>query len=234
MRIRATNVGPDAAPLHLMPTVWFRNTWSWDAIAASQRPLLRLAGKEVVALHPTLGRYRLAARADGAESSWLFTENETTEQVPAAERAEHPRYTKDAFHRSVVDGDASAVNPESIGTKAAFDARWVVPPGHTVELLLAMVADGGLAPQRLLDDADPIFDRRVAEADEFYAALAWPTASPRRAANPASGAGRDPVVAPVLRVRRDPLARRRHRLGRPPATRPVGTRTGVTCGPAGF
>jgi len=64
MRIRATNQGPDAAPLHLTPTVWFRNTWLWDVLAAEVRPVLRLVHDEVVADHATLGRYRLAARAD--------------------------------------------------------------------------------------------------------------------------------------------------------------------------
>ena len=168
MRIRATNAGPDPAPLHLMPTVWFRNTWSWDATATatatSERPSLRLAGEEVVAEHDTLGRYRLAARTEGAHARWLFTENETG--------------TKDAFHRTLVDGDAGAANPKSIGTKAALDARWVVPPGQTVELVLAMVADGDVPPQRLLERADFIFGLRATEADEFYAALAWPTTSP--------------------------------------------------------
>ncbi len=163
MRIRATNVGPDPAPLHLMPTVWFRNTWSWDATATTERPSLRLAGEEVVAEHDTLGRYRLAARAEGAHSRWLFTENETG--------------TKDAFHRTLVDGDEGAANPKFVGTKAALDARWVVPAGQTVELVLAMVADSDVPPQRLLDRADSIFERRAAEADEFYGALAWPTTS---------------------------------------------------------
>ncbi|MEJ7748537.1 MAG: hypothetical protein WKF56_04490 [Candidatus Limnocylindrales bacterium] len=176
MRIRVTNQGPDAAPLHLTPTVWFRNTWSWDALAAEVRPMLRLVHDEVVADHATLGRYRLAARADGAQGRWLFTENETDRPLAGSSgEAGDLRHSKSAFHRLLVDGDPAAVNPAEIGTKAAFDARWVVAPGKTVELLLAMVAEDGTSPFDLMDGAPALVARRQVEADEFYAALAWPT-----------------------------------------------------------
>ncbi len=178
MRLRATNHGPDAAPLHLMPTAWFRNTWSWDPIAAGERPALRRVGDEVVADHPTLGRHRLAARATGAKLLWLFTENETNSGAPEAPAGTgRARYTKDAFHRLLVDGDRDAVNPAETGTKAALDARWIVAPGETVELILAMGADGDVSPLDLLDEAGALIARRATEADEFYAALAWPTMS---------------------------------------------------------
>ena len=176
MRVRATNLGPDPAPLHLMPTAWFRNTWTWDAIGLDERPSLRLAGEDVVVAHPTLGRYRLAARAEGAEVRWLFTENETSPVGPRAPDGESRPYTKDAFHRLLVDGDAGAVNPAGTGTKAALDACWVVAPGATVEIILAMTFDGGdMAPEQLLDEAEPLIAQRRAEADEFYAGLVWPT-----------------------------------------------------------
>ena len=178
MRIRATNLGPEPAPLHLMPTAWFRNTWSWDAIGLDERPSLRLAGEQVVADHPTLGRYRLAVRADGAKVRWLFTENETNPVGPQAPDRDSLPYTKDAFHRLLVNGDTDAVNPAETGTKAALDAAWVVAPGATVEVLLAMTAEGGdMAPEELLGEAEALIARRAAEADVFYAALGWPTAS---------------------------------------------------------
>lgn len=178
MRLRATNLGPEPAPLHLMPTAWFRNTWSWDPLAADERPVLRRVGEEVVADHPTLGRYRFAARADGAELRWLFTENETAVAPPDEPGgAVGPRHAKDAFHRLLVDGHVDAANPAETGTKAAFDARWVVAPGETVELLVAIAADGGEPTRRLLDGAEQLIARRAGEADEFYAALAWPTTS---------------------------------------------------------
>ncbi len=178
MRIRATNVGPDPAPLHVMPTALFRNTWSWDPLATEERPSLRLDGHEVVADHPTLGRHRLAARADGAEVRWLFTENETNPAGLQGTSGDHRPYTKDAFHRLLVDGDTDAVNPAETGTKAALDARWYVAPGAMVEVVLAMTAEeGGVTPRRLLDEADELFARRAAEADEFHASLAWATAT---------------------------------------------------------
>jgi hypothetical protein len=176
MRLRATNLGPDPAALHLMPTVWFRNTWSWDPLATGARPTLRRVDDEVVADHPTLGRYRIAASADGADVRWLFTDNETT-GLDGARGGERGRYNKDAFHRLLVEHDAGAVNPANAGTKAALDARWVVPSGGTVELFVAMIADSGDSPGNLLDGADVLITRRAAEADEFYAALAWPTAT---------------------------------------------------------
>ncbi|MEO5964617.1 MAG: glucosidase [Candidatus Limnocylindrales bacterium] len=179
MRIRATNHGPDPAPLHVMPTAWFRNTWSWDSIAVGVRPLLRRAGDEVLAEHPTLGRYRLAARAEGAETRWLFTENESSPEPGVTGDATAPVYSKDAFHRLLVDGDTGAANPAHRGTKSACDARWLVPAGETVEVTLAMAAEGSdVAPAQLLDEADALIRLRAREADEFHAALCWPTVTP--------------------------------------------------------
>lgn len=138
--------------------------------------MLRLVHDEIVADHATLGRYRLAARADGAEGRWLFTENETDRPLAGSSgEAGDLRHSKSAFHRLLVDGDPAAVNPAEIGTKAAFDARWVVAPGETVELLLAIVAEDGTSPFDLMDEAPALVARRQVEADEFYAALAWPT-----------------------------------------------------------
>lgn len=179
MRLRATNHGPDPAPLHLMPAAWFRNTWSWDTLAASEQPILHQLGDEVVAEHSTLGRHRVAARAEGAEFRWLFTDN-ASNPAPAGGVAAKgaARYTKDAFHRLLVDGDADAVNPAATGTKAAIDARWVGAPGKTVELMLAIVADGEVSPGELLDGAGVLIARRQAEAEEFYAPTPRPTGRP--------------------------------------------------------
>lgn len=174
MRIRATNLGPESAPLHLLPTIWFRNTWSWDRLAETPRPSLREAGGEVLAEHPALGRYRIAAEAPGAQLRWLFTDNETDRDTGATGA---PAYTKGAFHRLLVDGDDGAVNPARHGTKAAAAAHWIVPAGATVELRLALVGDGTESPRVLLDGADALIARRTVEADDFYRDLAWPTMS---------------------------------------------------------
>ena len=176
MRIRATNLGPDPAPLHVMPTAWFRNTWSWDPLATEERPSLRLDGAEVVADHPTLGRYRLEARADGAQTTWLFTENETSPVDQQITGGDHRPYTKDAFHRLLVAGATDAVNPAGTGTKAALDSRWSVASGATVEVVLAMAPEGSReAHRQLLDEAAELFGRRAADADDFHDSLAWAT-----------------------------------------------------------
>jgi hypothetical protein len=162
VRVRAANRGPDAAPLHLLPTLWFRNTWAWDA--DERRPLLSAASLErpgaaplaaVQAEHWILGTYLLACEAarvspdergpdgappqPGAEPALLFTENETN--LERLFGAPNPQpYVKDAFHRAVVGGEPGAVNPERRGTKAAAHYRVLVPPGGAAELRLRLSA----------------------------------------------------------------------------------------------
>lgn len=175
MRVRARNLGREPAPLHLLPTLWFRNTWSWGE-EQERRPFLRRAGDEVVADHPTLGRYRLAVDAGEGMAEWLFTENETNAAALYGAPA-NGAFTKDAFHRYLVHGEHDAVNPRAEGTKGAAHARWVVPPGASVELRLALVAEGDAKPAGLLRDTDALIARRIAEADAFYDRLAWPSMS---------------------------------------------------------
>ncbi len=158
MRVRAHNRGPEDAPLWLLPTLWFRNTWSWGQ--ADARPLLRAARLDragtapaaaVLAEHWVLGAHTLACDAarvfdavgrpaGAAEPVLLFTENETN-----AERlfgAPNPQpYVKDAFHAWVVGGDRAAVNPTGTGTKAAACYRVVVPAGGAAELRLRLSAE---------------------------------------------------------------------------------------------
>src|SRR5262249_9909134 len=129
--ITVFNRGPETAVLELLPTVWFRNTWSWkanrprpSAVAAERR-----GGRRVIELEEAyVGRRYLHVEA-GAEL--LFTENETN-----AERifgAPNPSpYVKDAFHRYLIDRDESAVNPARRGTKAAARYRLEVPPGGSI------------------------------------------------------------------------------------------------------
>jgi len=177
MRVRATNRGPDPAPLHLLPTVWFRNTWSWGD-DAGERPSIARTTDGVVAAHPTLGRYRLAVDATAVTPTWLFTDNESNHAAPdePAGAGEMPS-TKDAFHRHVIAGESGAINPADVGTKAATHAEWLVPAGATVELRLALVADGAGEPEQIVQAADDLIARRQAEADRFYDDLAWPSMS---------------------------------------------------------
>ncbi|HEU4571276.1 MAG TPA: hypothetical protein VFR93_01205 [Candidatus Limnocylindrales bacterium] len=207
VRISATNRGPDAAPLHLLPTLWFRNTWSWEDSAtpegsAAARPTLRRelgdGGSVVLAADRALGDYALAC--DGAPEL-LFTENETNAERLFGSPNRTP-WVKDAFHRYVVDGRKDAVNPEATGTKAAAHYAFVVAPGETAVVRLRLSGspapaagnaegDGSTAerpagPGReepiVGRDFDTVIAERRAEADEFYAGVIPASVGPERGA----------------------------------------------------
>ena len=137
IRITATNRGPDPAPLHLLPTLWFRNTWSWDH--GAPRPRLSREGESaaptVVAEHPAMdGVYRLHCVG---EPALYFTENDSNARRLWG--ADNPSpYVKDGIHERVVHGDHAAVNSNSEGTKAAAHYRLVVAPGESAVLRLRL------------------------------------------------------------------------------------------------
>ena len=167
IRITVANRGPDTAELHVLPTLWFRNTWSWDV--GAPRPRLRGAGgragwQAIEAEDPTLGRRWLYT--EGA-AELLFTENETNRErlygVPS-----ETAYVKDAFHEYVVHGRREAVNPVGVGTKAAVHHRLVLRAGESAALSLRLTdaAPNGAPFGRAFD---AVFESRRQEADEFYA-----------------------------------------------------------------
>jgi hypothetical protein len=173
IRITIANRGPEAAPLHVLPTLWFRNTWSWGRSGEGYAPRGRIrpdGARALVAEHAELGRFRLelGAGPGGAPPTLLFTENETN-----AERlfgAANPTpYVKDGFHRCVVGGDEAAVNPAREGSKAAAWHRLVVPAGESVELRLRLTAANERAADPLGASFAATFAARLREADEFYA-----------------------------------------------------------------
>ncbi len=185
IRITATNRGDEPAPLHLLPTLWFRNTWSWDQ--GAKRPHLgrdRDAAATVVAEHPEMdGPYRLWCEG---EPELLFTENESNHRRLYG--SENPSsWVKDAFHEFVIHGNRDAVNPAGEGTKAAAHYRLVLPPGANAVTRLRLSRTGATlpAPTRLerargkaaRSQPDPfakfdrVFEARRREADEFYATV---------------------------------------------------------------
>ncbi len=173
--ITATNRGPQAAPLHLLPTLWFRNTWSWGCRHEGcwLKPRMTLASDgAVVADHTTLERFRLSAQAasDGTKFQWLFTDNVTDNERIFHVANESP-FVKDAFHRFVVERESGAVNPRNVGTKAAACYALSIPAGGTVSVQLRLYAENQ-APQAIFGDAfSQAYAARRAEADEFYSAL---------------------------------------------------------------
>jgi hypothetical protein len=177
MTVRVTNAGPEADTVHVLPTAWFRNTWSWDT--GAPKPVLSGAGgSAVTAEHPFLGTLELIAGAgpDGANPVPLFCENETNTARLFGAASATP-YPKDGIDDHVIHG-AATVNPDQRGTKCAFWYRLTVAPGETAELRLRLrPADAarGTRKGRVSDPLGSGFDRvvkqRRAEADEFYAEL---------------------------------------------------------------
>jgi hypothetical protein len=193
IRIRAINRGPEPARLHLLPTIWFRNTWSWDIDERS--PLLKQGevvaqngrGKTgevgdksrpymlIEAQHAILGDYHLYCEATMPSDDVLFTNNDTNMQklfdVPNA-----TPYVKDAFHEYLVQGNLQAVNPERVGTKACMFSKRTIAAGasFTWRLRLTKVKSTDDEESNFagpFDDFESIFRLRLREADEFFTAI---------------------------------------------------------------
>jgi hypothetical protein len=171
IRITVANRGPDAAIIHLLPTLWFRNTWSWGREGEGYwaRPELRRSSpNQIAAEHPALGRFVLQADPSGHQpSDYLFTENETNAARLFGARNLQP-YVKDAFHQAVVMGDRAAVNPAETGTKAALHYVLDVPPGAERVVQLRLRQSGTEVAKAFGPSFSRLFEQRIRESDEFY------------------------------------------------------------------
>jgi hypothetical protein len=168
VQITAVNRASVAAPLHLLPTIWFRNTWSWSP--QSPRPILRRAGGARAAIeldHPDSGVRTL--RAAGTPKL-LFTENETNAKRLFGSNNPSP-FVKDGINDYVVHGVTDAVNPAETGTKAAAHYHTTVAAGDSVVIRLRLSTSGADDGMEVGRDFDAILDARVREADEFYASV---------------------------------------------------------------
>ncbi len=184
MTVRATNAGPDADTLHLLPSVWFRNTWSWDEGASA--PQLRAGSGTTIEIdHPLFGDLELLAGPGpgGEPPRLLFCDNETNTARIYREQ-DGPRFPKDGINDHVVDG-ADTVNPAGVGTKSACWYECGVGPGETIELRLRL-RPRGASPKSAKSALGKNFDKatrlRLEEADDFYRELAPPEASADEAA----------------------------------------------------
>ena len=176
IRISVANRGPEAADLHVLPTLWFRNVWSWGATheESNSKPGMAAAGPaEIRAKHESLGDFRLAIDSGpmGTIPDLLFTENETNTDRVFGTIPPSP-YVKDAFHRLLIGRDTDAVNPARTGTKAAVWHRLTIPAGGTVTLKLRLSAGPEAGPSPFGAAFDQIFIARQTEADAFYAGIA--------------------------------------------------------------
>jgi hypothetical protein len=170
IRLTVVNRGPETATLHMLPTLWFRNVWSWGQTGESYGPKSRISATPSGALlaeHDTLGHFLL--QAEQAPIHLLFTENETNNQrlfnVPSASP-----YVKDAFHEYLIHNRAEAVNPQQIGTKATFHYRLELASGQSETLRLRLCPERAAPLQAFGHGFEHLFTTRKREADTFYAA----------------------------------------------------------------
>jgi hypothetical protein len=168
IRLTVVNRGPDAAALELLPTIWFRNNWSWNG-GRDRKPRLWRVGNGLIACeHRALHHRELLCEG---KPELLFTENETNYQRLYGTPSEGP-YVKDGINDRIIHGNAAAVNPEQVGTKAAAWYPLQIGAGQSVAVRLRFASG-----QLNFEDFDQVFRDRIAEADEFHAALAPPGGS---------------------------------------------------------
>jgi hypothetical protein len=173
IRLSVTSRAAEPKQLHVLPTIWFRNTWSWGR--TGPKPGLSAVGSNAIAVHhPELGDYELVF--DGNPGELLFTENETNKAVLYGAE-ESPPHAKDAFHARVVNGVEDATNPERTGTKACAWYTLVIEPGATVTLRARLRRRPSSAPAF---DAgfDRSFSDRIQDAEEFYSRACGPALDP--------------------------------------------------------
>ncbi len=174
MEISATNCGPERATLHLLPTLWFRNTWSWGCRheGCELKPRAQQAGPgQVLTHHASLGRFFWEVEpADGRYAPLLFTDNETNVRKLFNAPNQGP-YVKDAFHDHVVDGQAAAINPRRAGTKVAAHRVLDLAPGETAVMRTRLYAEGAAPSRAFGEDFTGVLALRRREAEEFYAVV---------------------------------------------------------------
>jgi hypothetical protein len=189
IRITACNRGPETAGLHLLPTLWFRNAWSWPE--GGVKPVIRRLDGEAGQSGTQDCSAVLARPGDGGRPdslpefvlrcegrfAWLFTENETNnERLFGAPNASP--YVKDGFERFLLRGETRAVNPGGFGTKVCAHQFLSVPPGGEAVIRLRLSAAGiDPGPEAFGRAFDAMFEKRIGEADEFYAAITPSTIS---------------------------------------------------------
>ncbi len=182
IRLTLTNAGPEPAELHVLPTLWFRNAWSWGCTheGCYLKPLIRRTSDHgVLTDHQTLGKFRFEidpACVDAADAPrWLFTDNETNNERLYGQHNATP-YVKDAFDQFVIHSNERAVDPRWRGTKTAPHYKLTLAPGESRELRLRLFADDSAAakesnqppPQLFGPSFDSMFVARMFEADLFY------------------------------------------------------------------
>ncbi len=165
-RITAINRGSEAAPIHILPHIWYRNTWSWGN--NSERPGLHRASDGCIEVNERhIGQRWYWVRADGQTPDLLFTENDTNTQKLFNWPNTSP-YVKDGIHATVVNGQSDCVNPALRGTKAAAHFHQSIEPGASI---VVEVRFSDVQLQKPFEQFEEIFKQRITEADDYYAAV---------------------------------------------------------------
>lgn len=164
IKLTAHNRSKKKAPLTILPTLWFRNTWSWGYDEFSQKPILTgIANRQVEVYHKILGKYKLYC--EGADEL-LFCENETNcERIFGT--ANQTLFVKDGINDFIVTGNRKTINQNQIGTKASVLYKKDIPAGESVTIKLRF--SNNTQFQNAFANYDEVFNQRLAEADEFYA-----------------------------------------------------------------
>ena len=187
IRITATNRGPQKADLHVLPQLWLRNTWSWGTKGQTKPSMHGADGSIVTPAIATLPPYILRCRQDAA--IW-FTENESNTEKLFGLPLSNP-YVKDAFHRHLIEGETSAINPKSMGSKAAFYLKGSIESGEnwTVDLRLSRSDITTQADVFTDEQFDQLLKQRRQEWQEYLRWVAPDLSDQDRSIHTAAGAG---------------------------------------------
>ncbi|MBC2606609.1 MGH1-like glycoside hydrolase domain-containing protein [Pelagicoccus albus] len=185
IKITATNRGPESAPVHLLPKIWFRNTWAWGCKheGCTLKPKISLEEEGLLKLeHQDLGVFYLAYAQDEQQVSppLGFTENETDTET-LYQKETYTKFTRDAFNSWIVDEDDQAVNKER-GTMAMLQYRTELEPGESTTVRLRLYAQDEAPAKPPFQEFDQIIQDRIREADTFWANLIPSNSSPEEQA----------------------------------------------------
>ena len=187
IRISATNRGPQSAELHVLPHLWLRNTWSWGTKGTTRQ---RMQGGDRCITTPAMAALPSYVLRCGNEADLWFTENETNAERLYGQPLSNP-YVKDAFHRHLINGDASAVNPESVGSKATFHLKSTIESGACWSIDLRLSRSDITVEADLFSDDQfgQVLKQRREEWKDFLAWVAPDLSNEDRQIHAAAGAG---------------------------------------------